>query len=230
MGSIRSVITSDEMADLKLVVVAMVAVHLAVADKTLSETQTELHHHLFSGYDKHVVPRETDTLEDTLEVRFGLSPIWMDIDEEGMLVTDMWTRNKWVDYRLRWQNSSYANTNVLRLPTKWFWRPDLTVYNAKGNAASLQANPDNFLTLVYANGEVLHIPEISFKTHCSGLDLSKWPWGKHNCAIKVGSWTHDGWIQDLQFYDNKEYMDMSDYANKTSPAIITNNHATRHVK
>ena len=52
----------------------------------------------------------------------------------------------------------------------------------------------------------LNRPLIDFllkQSHCSGLDLSKWPWGKHNCLIKVGSWTHDGFIQDLQFYDNQ---------------------------
>ena len=73
--------------------------------------------------------------------------------------------------------------------------------------------------LIYPDGEVLFIPQISLKVHCANFSHSNWPQvtnnliinivlssfekGEQVCNIKLGSWTHDGLILNLTLYNNK---------------------------
>ena len=53
---------------------------------------------------------------------------------------------------------------------------------------------------------------------CSGADLDDF-WGKQNCTLKFGSWTHDGTHIDLGFYKNATAVDLDDFE-KTSPVKV----------
>merc|ERR1712192_246050 len=54
---------------------------------------------------------------------------------------------------------------------------------------------------------------------------------EQECNIKLGSWTHDGDIIGLTLYDEKEQMDLTDFANSSSPYVATRQiEGTRVVK
>ena len=36
---------------------------------------------------------------------------------------------EWTDYRLAWNSSYYEGVNILRIPAKRVWLPDIVLYN-----------------------------------------------------------------------------------------------------
>lgn len=36
---------------------------------------------------------------------------------------------EWTDYRLAWNSSRYEGVNILRIPAKRIWLPDIVLYN-----------------------------------------------------------------------------------------------------
>lgn len=36
---------------------------------------------------------------------------------------------EWTDYRLAWDSSRYEGVNILRIPAKRVWLPDIVLYN-----------------------------------------------------------------------------------------------------
>lgn len=36
---------------------------------------------------------------------------------------------EWTDYRLAWNSSCYEGVNILRIPAKRVWLPDIVLYN-----------------------------------------------------------------------------------------------------
>ena len=54
---------------------------------------------------------------------------------------------------------------------------------------------------------------------------------EQECNMKIGSWTYDGHIIDLSFYNNnKKKLDLEDFANSSSPYIVTRHEGERVVK
>jgi hypothetical protein len=47
----------------------------------------------------------------------------------------------------------------------------------------------DYLSTVFSDGTVLHLPSETFKTACD-VNYDNWPWGVQNCTFKVGSWVH----------------------------------------
>jgi len=66
------------------------------------------------------------------------------------------------------------------------------------------------MVVVESNGEVLWIPPAIYMSSC-GIDITHFPFDIQNCAMKFGSWTYDGLNLDIDFYDNKSEIDISDY-------------------
>ena len=48
---------------------------------------------------------------------------------------------------------------------------------------------------------------------------------EQECNIKLGSWTRDGDIMNITLFNNKPQMDLSDFANSSSPYTVT-----RHIE
>ena len=144
-------------------------------------------------------------------------------------------------FRLQWNEDDFNGSSVIRVNPSKIWLPDIEVYNMavwKTNSDSLQLHKSEkkhfkgtsqlsitpqFYTgsnvLIYPDGEVLFIPQISLKVHCANFSHSNWPQvtnnliinivlssfekGEQVCNIKLGSWTHDGLILNLTLYNNK---------------------------
>ncbi|CAG7834688.1 unnamed protein product [Allacma fusca] len=157
---------------------------------------------LLSSYDKRNYP-------SNVTVQFGVSLLKLDVDElASTLETDLWTRQLWIDLRLRWNPEEYGNITVLRLPPSEIWRPDITLYNSANPIDNLQCSETNIL--VYNTGKIIWVPPCHYRSHCN-LSLDRAPLDEQTCPLKFGSWTFDGYSLDLQFYDEKEQADIIDY-------------------
>ena len=64
--------------------------------------------------------------------------------------------------------------------------------------------------VVSSNGTVLWIPASIFRSTCS-IDITNFPFDVQTCHMKFGSWTYDGYKLDLQFYEDRSEVDITDY-------------------
>lgn len=56
----------------------------------------------------------------------------------------------------------------------------------------------NYKALVYSYGAVLWVPKLTVSAACE-TNLRHFPYDEHECFIKFGSWTHDGFMMDVKF-------------------------------
>jgi len=194
---------------------AQCAVHGGSPDPG-TEVRDKLYHALFDGYNIH-------THATNASIKFGIAILDVDFDlERNLMITDAWERVVWNDTRLQWSKDDY-NIDVIRIPSELVWKPDVTLYNG------LQYKTEIFPTnvLIYPTGEVLWVPPVQYHSRCN-LTMKNYPSKEQTCTLKFGSWTFDGYMMDLNFYNNKTEVDLSDYAGFKYK--IKTNTAERHVK
>jgi len=191
----------------------------APANKTPSATsqgdepsRKRLVHHLFDRYEKTVNP-------DDLNVKFGMALIDFHVcDERQTMESNIWLRFVWVDKRLSWNASEFGGVGVLRFNSNLLWKPDITLYNSVDPEHQMRCWDSN--VLIYPSGEVLWVPPCKIFSHCK-LNLKREPYGEQTCSMKFGSWTFDGLTMDMNFYDNKTHVDLSDYRKSTQFEILS---------
>lgn len=64
--------------------------------------------------------------------------------------------------------------------------------------------------LIYPNGEVLWVPPAIYQSSCT-IDVRFFPFDQQMCVMKFGSWTFNGDQVSLALYNNKNFVDLSDY-------------------
>ena len=97
---------------------------------------------------------------------------------------------------------------MLKIDAEKLWIPDIELYNnADPNRIGMRSKTN---ALVYSDGEVLWVPPVQVKSYCA-LSFKYWPFDQQTCTLKFGSWTHDGFKISLSLYNNKDYIDLSDY-------------------
>jgi len=64
--------------------------------------------------------------------------------------------------------------------------------------------------VVESDGQVLWIPPAIFMSSCE-IDITYFPFDIQHCLMKFGSWTYDGLQLDVDFYEDKEEIDISEY-------------------
>ncbi|TNM94979.1 hypothetical protein fugu_017738 [Takifugu bimaculatus] len=98
-------------------------------EKTHSHAEDDLFKKLFAGYNKY--SRPVPNVTDVVIVKFGLSIAQLiDVDEKNqMMTTNVWLKQEWNDYKLRWRPSDYDNVTSIRVPSELIWVPDIVLYN-----------------------------------------------------------------------------------------------------
>ncbi|ODN05613.1 Acetylcholine receptor subunit beta-like 1 [Orchesella cincta] len=157
-----------------------------------SEDEERLVRDLFRGYNKLIRPVQNMTTK--VNVKFGLAFI--------QLINVVWT-----DYQLRWDEADYGGIGVLRLPPDKVWKPDIVLFNnADGNyEVRYKSN-----VLIYPNGEILWVPPAIYQSSCT-IDVTYFPFDQQTCIMKFGSWTFNGDQVSLSLYNDKNFVDLSDY-------------------
>lgn len=172
-----------------------------------SEDEERLVRDLFRGYNKLIRPVQNMT--QTVDVRFGLAFVQLiNVNEKNQIMkSNVWLRLVWNDYQLQWDESEYGGIGVLRLPPDKVWKPDIVLFNnADGNyEVRYKSN-----VLIYPNGEVLWVPPAIYQSSCT-IDVRYFPFDQQMCVMKFGSWTFNGDQVSLALYNNKNFVDLSDY-------------------
>nr|XP_020029312.1 neuronal acetylcholine receptor subunit alpha-4 [Castor canadensis] len=155
--------------------------------ETRAHAEERLLKRLFSGYNKW--SRPVANISDVVLVRFGLSIAQLiDVDEKNqMMTTNVWVKQEWHDYKLRWDPRDYENVTSIRIPSELIWRPDIVLYNnADGDFAVTHLTKAH----LFHDGRVQWTPPAIYKSSCS-IDVTFFPFDQQNCTMKFGSWTYD---------------------------------------
>ncbi|KAG7327646.1 hypothetical protein KOW79_009252 [Hemibagrus wyckioides] len=160
---------------------------------------------LFRSYNK--LSRPVENISDVVLVHFGLSIAQLiDVDEKNqMMTTNVWVKQEWSDYKLRWNPEEFENVTSIRIPSELIWRPDIVLYNnADGDFAVTHLTKAQ----VFHDGRVKWKPPAIYKSSCS-IDVTFFPFDQQNCKMKFGSWTYDRAKIDLVSMDSN--VDQMDY-------------------
>ncbi|KFP30684.1 Neuronal acetylcholine receptor subunit alpha-2, partial [Colius striatus] len=176
--------------------------------------EQRLFKHLFTGYNRWSRPVPNTT--DVVIVKFGLSIAQLiDVDEKNqMMTTNVWLKQEWSDYKLRWNPADFDNVTSIRVPSEMIWIPDLVLYNnADGEFAVTHMTKAH----LFSSGKVKWVPPAIYKSSCS-IDVTFFPFDQQNCKMKFGSWTYDKAKIDLENMDH--HVDLKDYWESGEWAII----------
>uniref|UniRef100_A0A8C2E9E1 Cholinergic receptor, nicotinic, alpha 2b (neuronal) n=1 Tax=Cyprinus carpio TaxID=7962 RepID=A0A8C2E9E1_CYPCA len=187
---------------------------VSCCEKTHSHAEDELFKKLFDGYNKW--SRPVPNTSDVVIVKFGLSIAQLiDVDEKNqMMTTNVWLKQEWNDYKLRWKPSDYDNVTSIRVPSELIWVPDIVLYNnADGEFAVTHMTKAH----LFHTGKVRWVPPAIYKSSCS-IDVTFFPFDQQNCKMKFGSWTYDKAKIDLECTENT--VDLKDYWESGEWAII----------
>uniref|UniRef100_A0A1A7YNM9 Neurotransmitter-gated ion-channel ligand-binding domain-containing protein n=1 Tax=Iconisemion striatum TaxID=60296 RepID=A0A1A7YNM9_9TELE len=112
-------------------------------------------------------------------------------------MTNAWLQLYWTDVYLSWNPENYPGVQNLRFPSDQIWTPDILLYNSADERfdATFHTN-----VLVNASGYCQYIPPGILKSTCY-IDVRWFPFDVQKCDLKFGSWTHNGWLLDLQMLD-----------------------------
>ncbi|KAM5229529.1 neuronal acetylcholine receptor subunit alpha-2 isoform 2-T2 [Hipposideros larvatus] len=178
------------------------------------QAEDRLFKHLFRGYNRWARP--VPNTSDVVIVRFGLSIAQLiDVDEKNqMMTTNVWLKQEWNDYKLRWNPADFGNITSLRVPSEMIWIPDIVLYNnADGEFAVTHMTKAH----LFSTGAVHWVPPAIYKSSCS-IDVTFFPFDQQNCKMKFGSWTYDKAKIDLE--QMEQTVDLKDYWESGEWAII----------
>uniref|UniRef100_A0A674BIK1 Cholinergic receptor nicotinic alpha 4 subunit n=2 Tax=Salmo trutta TaxID=8032 RepID=A0A674BIK1_SALTR len=147
----------------------------------------------FSHYNK--LARPVANVSDVVYVHFGLSIAQLiDVDEKNqMMITNVWVKQEWNDYKLSWNPKEYENVTSMHIPSHLIWRPDIVLYNnADGDFSVTHLTKAH----LFHDGRIKWVPPAIYKSSCS-IDVTFFPFDQQNCTMKFGSWTYDRTKIDL---------------------------------
>ncbi|XP_074992485.1 neuronal acetylcholine receptor subunit alpha-7-like [Calonectris borealis] len=167
------------------------------------ESQRRLYRELLRNYNRLERPVVNDSQPLVVELQLSLLQI-IDVDEKNqVLITNAWLQMSWVDVYLSWDQYEYPGVQNLRFPADQIWVPDILLYNSADERfdATFHTN-----VLVNYSGSCQYIPPGILKSTCY-IDVRWFPFDVQKCDLKFGSWTHSGWLIDLQMLE----ADISNY-------------------
>ncbi|XP_075860718.1 neuronal acetylcholine receptor subunit alpha-3 [Microcebus murinus] len=179
-----------------------------------SEAEHRLFERLFEDYNE--IIRPVANVSDPVIVHFEVSMSQLvKVDEVNQIMeTNLWLKQIWNDYKLKWNPSDYDGAEFMRVPAQKIWKPDIMLYN---NAVGDFQVDDKTKALLRYTGEVTWMPPAIFKSSCK-IDVTYFPFDYQNCTMKFGSWSYDKAKIDLVLIGSS--MNLKDYWESGEWAII----------
>ncbi|KAL2090572.1 hypothetical protein ACEWY4_012835 [Coilia grayii] len=209
--------------DLTLAIICLLPPTVLSVSWSKAQAEGRLLETLFRGYNK--LARPVANMSEAVRVRFGLSIAQLiDVDEKNqMMTTNVWLKQEWYDYKLRWNPADYDNVSSMRIPSQLIWRPDIVLYNnADGDFTVTHLTKAH----LFHDGRITWVPPAIYKSSCS-IDVTFFPFDQQNCTMKFGSWTYDRGKIDL--VSMSDYVDQKDYW-ESGEWVIVNAVATYNIK
>nr|XP_019606804.1 PREDICTED: neuronal acetylcholine receptor subunit alpha-3 [Rhinolophus sinicus] len=179
-----------------------------------SEAEHRLFERLFEGYNE--IIRPVANVSDPVIIQFEVSMSQLvKVDEVNQIMeTNLWLKQIWNDYKLKWNPADYDGAEFMRVPAQKIWKPDIVLYN---NAVGDFQVDDKTKALLKYTGEVTWIPPAIFKSSCK-IDVTYFPFDSQNCTMKFGSWSYDKAKIDLVLIGSS--MNLKDYWESGEWAVI----------
>ncbi|XP_004700116.2 neuronal acetylcholine receptor subunit beta-4 [Echinops telfairi] len=138
-------------------------------------------------YNKLIRPAARASQLISIQLQLSLAQLISVNEREQIMTTNIWLKQEWTDYRLAWDSSRYEGVNILRIPAKRIWLPDIVLYNnADGTyEVSLYTN-----AVVRSNGSIMWLPPAIYTSACR-IQVRHFPFDQQNCTLKFRSWTYD---------------------------------------
>ena len=188
-------------------ILKLVSFLLLLQSVSSRDEEMMLKNELMENYDVTTIPKLKDM--DPIELKLGVAiRAFEDIDQvEGTVLSNIWLRYYWNDYRLKW-NSSYWNTSRIIFNSdpeidNLIWTPDIYLYNT---AELPMEQLKHSRAIVYSTGDIIWSRPGLIKSTCK-FDLSYYPFDIQKCHMRFGSWVYSGNDLDLQIHESK--MDIS---------------------
>ncbi|ELU12472.1 hypothetical protein CAPTEDRAFT_107199, partial [Capitella teleta] len=115
----------------------------------------------------------------------------------------------WRDFRLKWDPKKFDDVSVARIFHYYVWIPDLEILQA------FETTRNGVRVVLYSTGELLHIPPIKVKLRCYRQDD-----GDYNCPFSVASWVWDGSYVDLDYFEGKREIDLTDFIELPGTTVV----------
>uniref|UniRef100_A0A0K2UWT7 Cholinergic receptor, nicotinic, alpha 3 (Neuronal) [Trichechus manatus latirostris] n=1 Tax=Lepeophtheirus salmonis TaxID=72036 RepID=A0A0K2UWT7_LEPSM len=169
-------------------IIILFSVATASANSVIAEHES-LMHDLFASYSVFSGPYHSNK---PLLIGFHLTPIYIDVTEDGFIEGEFWYNLAWNDFRLRWDEEA-RNIRDLHISKEIIWTPDIVPLSGD----VVETIDDRRSAILDYKGEIIFFPRVFLRGRCNGVDLWN-PWKEFNCSLKYGSWSH-----------TKEYLDFT---------------------
>lgn len=164
-----------------------------------------LYDDLLSNYNRLIRPVVNNSETLTVWLGLKLSQLIEVNLRNQVMTTNLWVKQKWFDYKLRWDPDEYGGVEQLYVPSEHIWVPDIVLYNNwDGN---YEVTLMTKATLKYT-GEVFWEPPAIYKSSCE-MNVEYFPYDEQICFMKFGSWTYNGAQVDLKHLDQVEMTSLS---------------------
>ena len=78
------------------------------------------------------------------------------VDEVSQIMeTKLWLKQRWNDYKLRWNYSDYDMIKNIRVPSDDIWKPDIVLYNTAMGDFHVKQNTK---AIISYDGEITWMP------------------------------------------------------------------------
>lgn len=148
---------------------------------------------LLNGYNSDTRPVYNASHPVQVSLGITLTQIF-DVDEKNqVLTTNVWLDQEWKDEKLTWDPADYNGLEVMRIPCRKIWLPDIVLYNSASdhNEKYMEA-----LAMVSHTGVVFWPPIVKFRSSCL-MDMTYFPFDDQICKLKLGSWAYTGFQVDV---------------------------------
>ncbi|KAK9536373.1 hypothetical protein VZT92_006159 [Zoarces viviparus] len=148
---------------------------------------------LFKGYNKNIRPavHPEDKLE--IHIKLTLTNLISLNEKEETLTTNVWIEIQWPDYRLAWNKSQYYDIDVIRVPCKTVWLPDIVLENNIDGKFDVAYYAN---VLIYSTGWMYWLPPAIYRSTCA-IEITFFPFDYQNCTLAFRSQTYSANEVDL---------------------------------
>ncbi|KAM9586201.1 neuronal acetylcholine receptor subunit beta-4 isoform 2-T2 [Trichechus inunguis] len=138
-------------------------------------------------YNNLIRPATSSSQLISIQLQLSLAQLISVNEREQIMTTNIWLKQEWNDYRLSWDSSRYEGVNILRIPAKRVWLPDIVLYNNADGVYEVSVYTN---VVVRSNGSILWLPPAIYKSACK-IEVKHFPFDRQNCTLKFRSWTYD---------------------------------------
>uniref|UniRef100_A0A668ASE9 Cholinergic receptor, nicotinic, epsilon n=1 Tax=Myripristis murdjan TaxID=586833 RepID=A0A668ASE9_9TELE len=141
---------------------------------------------LFTNYNKNIRPVQHP--EDKVEVmiKMTLTNLISLNEKEETLTTNVWIEIQWSDYRLAWNSSDYYGIEIIRVPCKTVWLPDIVLENNIDGKFDVAYYAN---VLISSNGWMYWLPPAIYRSTCA-IEITYFPFDYQNCTLVFRSQTY----------------------------------------